>query len=152
VFSPNPDATEGPKHNSAIVPYFEYYYPKYSCDPIFNWDNKYMSNRIKRYQGIWVEIMASARNLYRRLVKNHFTPPTQVTGNCQPNREQRNVSEYAGTRRIISTAKLLCWMLDDIFLRCYSLRILIVHCIISSSCTQRTFLILGEYCVSVYVF
>jgi hypothetical protein len=36
--SPNPDTTEGHKHNSAIVPYLEYYYPKYSHDPRFNWD------------------------------------------------------------------------------------------------------------------
>jgi hypothetical protein len=28
VSSPNPDATEGHKHNSATVPYLEYDYPK----------------------------------------------------------------------------------------------------------------------------
>jgi hypothetical protein len=44
------------------------------------------------------------------------------------------------------------WILEDTFLRCYSLRILILHFIISSSCMQRTVLIQGEYCVSVYVF
>jgi hypothetical protein len=38
--SPNPDATEGRKHNSATVPYLEYYYPKYSHDPRFNWDEQ----------------------------------------------------------------------------------------------------------------
>jgi hypothetical protein len=38
------------------------------------------------------------------------------------------------------------------FLTLLLLRILILHFIISSSCTQRTFLIQGEYCVSVYVF
>jgi hypothetical protein len=40
VSSPNPDATEGQKHNSATVPYLEYYYPKYSRDPRFNWDKQ----------------------------------------------------------------------------------------------------------------
>jgi hypothetical protein len=40
VSSPNPDATEGRKHNSATVPYLEYYYPKYSRDPRFNWDKQ----------------------------------------------------------------------------------------------------------------
>jgi hypothetical protein len=38
--SPNPDATDGRKHNSATVPHFEYYYPKYSHDPRFNWDER----------------------------------------------------------------------------------------------------------------
>jgi hypothetical protein len=38
VSCPNPDAIDGRKHNSAIVPYLEYYYPKYSGDPRFNWD------------------------------------------------------------------------------------------------------------------
>jgi hypothetical protein len=38
VSSPNPDAPEGRKHNSAIVPCLEYDYPKYSRDPRFNWD------------------------------------------------------------------------------------------------------------------
>jgi hypothetical protein len=38
--SPNPDATEYRKHNSASVPYLEYYYPKYSHDPRFNWDKQ----------------------------------------------------------------------------------------------------------------
>jgi hypothetical protein len=50
------------------------------------------------------------------------------------------------------SGQISCWILEDIFLRCYILRILILHFIISSSCTQRTFLIQGEYCVSVYVF
>jgi hypothetical protein len=38
--SPNPDASEGRKHNSATVPYLEYYYPKYSRGPRFNWDEQ----------------------------------------------------------------------------------------------------------------
>jgi hypothetical protein len=50
------------------------------------------------------------------------------------------------------TLQRLCWIMEDIFLRCYSLRILILHFIMSSSYKQRTFLIQGEYCVSVYVF
>jgi hypothetical protein len=45
-----------------------------------------------------------------------------------------------------------CYNLEDIFLRYYILRILIVYFIISSSCTQCMFLIQGEYCVAVYVF
>jgi hypothetical protein len=40
VSSPNPDATEGRKSNSATVTYLEYYYPKYSHDPRFNWDEQ----------------------------------------------------------------------------------------------------------------
>jgi hypothetical protein len=40
VSSPNLDATEGRNHNSATVPSFEYYYPRYSRDPRFNWDKK----------------------------------------------------------------------------------------------------------------
>jgi hypothetical protein len=68
VSSPNLDATEGCKHNSATVSHLEYYYPKYSHDPRFNL-NKYLSNRIKCYQGIQVEVTEGARNLCRRLVK-----------------------------------------------------------------------------------
>jgi hypothetical protein len=45
-----------------------------------------------------------------------------------------------------------CWILDHIFLHCYILRIVILNFIIFSSCTQCTFLIQEEYCVSVYVF
>jgi hypothetical protein len=48
--------------------------------------------------------------------------------------------------------KWICWILEDIFLRCYSLQILILPLRITSSCTQCTFLIQGEYWVSVYVF
>jgi hypothetical protein len=33
VSSPNPNTTDGRKHNSAKVPYLESYYPKYSRDP-----------------------------------------------------------------------------------------------------------------------
>jgi hypothetical protein len=40
VSSPYPDATEGRNHNSATVPYLEYYYPKYTRDRRFNWDEK----------------------------------------------------------------------------------------------------------------
>jgi hypothetical protein len=40
VSSPNPDASHGRKHNSATVPDLEYYYPKYSRDPRFNWDKQ----------------------------------------------------------------------------------------------------------------
>jgi pSer/pThr/pTyr-binding forkhead associated (FHA) protein len=72
-----------------------------------------LSNRIKRYQGIWVELTEGARNLYRRLGKNQFTPPTQATGKSQPNREQRKVSEHAGTRLNLSTASLLM-IADDL--------------------------------------
>jgi hypothetical protein len=36
--SPNPDATDRHKHNSATVPYLEYYYPKYSRDTRVNRD------------------------------------------------------------------------------------------------------------------
>jgi hypothetical protein len=51
--------------------------------------NKYLSSRVKCYQGIWVEVTQRARNLSRRLGKCHLTPPTQATGKSQPNREQR---------------------------------------------------------------
>jgi hypothetical protein len=47
VSSPNPDATEGRKHNSATVPYLEYYYPKYSRDPRFNWDEQILVEQDK---------------------------------------------------------------------------------------------------------
>jgi hypothetical protein len=45
--------------------------------------------------------------------KNQFTPPTQATGKSQPNREQRKVSEHAGTRLNVSTASLLM-IADDL--------------------------------------
>jgi hypothetical protein len=45
--SPNPDATEGGKHKSATVPYLEYYYPKYSRDPRFNWDEEILIEQDK---------------------------------------------------------------------------------------------------------
>jgi hypothetical protein len=83
VSSANPDATEGHKHNSATVPCLDYYYPKYSRDPRFNWD----------------------------------------------------VLDFGG------------YFLTLLFIADF-----ILHFIISSSCRQRTFLIQGEYCVSVYVF
>jgi hypothetical protein len=60
-----------------------------------------------------VEVTASARNLYCRLRKTQFTLPTQATGKSQPNREQKNVSEHAGTRLNISTASLLM-IADDL--------------------------------------
>jgi hypothetical protein len=60
-----------------------------------------------------VEVTEGARNLCRRLGKNQFTPPTQATGKSQPNREQRKVSEHAGTRLNVSTASLLM-IADDL--------------------------------------
>jgi hypothetical protein len=75
--------------------------------------NKYLSIRIKRYQGILVEVTEGARNLSKRLGKNQFSPPTQATGTSQPNKEQRNVSEHAGTRLNVSTASLLM-IADDL--------------------------------------
>jgi hypothetical protein len=38
--SPNPNPTEGYKHNSAAVPYLESYFPKCSHDPRFAWDEQ----------------------------------------------------------------------------------------------------------------
>jgi hypothetical protein len=75
--------------------------------------NKYLLNRIKRYQGIRMEVTEGARNLCRRLGKNQFTALTQATGKSQPNREQRKVSEHAGTRQNVSTASLLM-IADDL--------------------------------------
>jgi pSer/pThr/pTyr-binding forkhead associated (FHA) protein len=75
--------------------------------------NKYLSNRIKRYQGIQVEVMEGTRNLCRRLGKNQLTLPTQATGKSQPTREQRKVSEHAGTRLNVSIASLLM-IADDL--------------------------------------
>jgi hypothetical protein len=46
-------------------------------------------------------------------VENQFTLPTQATGKSQPNREQRKVSEHAGTRLNVSTASLLM-IADDL--------------------------------------
>jgi hypothetical protein len=40
MFNPNLEATHGCKHNSATVPYLEYYYSKYSRHPRFNWDEQ----------------------------------------------------------------------------------------------------------------
>jgi hypothetical protein len=37
VSSLNPHIIDGRKHNLATVPYLEYYYPKYSRNPRFNW-------------------------------------------------------------------------------------------------------------------
>jgi hypothetical protein len=45
--SPNPDATEGCKHNSATGPYLEYYYSKYSHDPRCNWDEQILVEQDK---------------------------------------------------------------------------------------------------------
>jgi hypothetical protein len=45
--------------------------------------------------------------------ENQFTPPTQAIGKSQPNREQRKVSEHAGTRLNVSTASLLM-IADDL--------------------------------------
>jgi hypothetical protein len=75
--------------------------------------NKYLSTRIKGYQGIQVEVTEGARNLGRRLGKHQFTSPTQATGKSQPNREQRKVSEHASTRLNVSTASLLM-ITDDL--------------------------------------
>jgi hypothetical protein len=47
VSSPNPDETEGRKHNLATVPYIKYYYPKYSRDPRFNWDEEILVEQDK---------------------------------------------------------------------------------------------------------
>jgi hypothetical protein len=107
VSSPNLDAPEGRKHNSAIVADLEYYYPDLTGT------NKYLSIRIQGYQGIRVEVTEGARNLCRRLGKYHFTQPTEATGKSQPNREQRKVSEHVSTRLIISTASLLI-IADDL--------------------------------------
>jgi hypothetical protein len=38
MYSPNLDITDRPKYNTAIAPYLEYYYPKYSHEPRYNWD------------------------------------------------------------------------------------------------------------------
>jgi hypothetical protein len=54
VSSPNLDVPEGCKHNSATVPYLEYYYRKYSRDPRFNWDEQILveqDNAIPRDPG-----------------------------------------------------------------------------------------------------
>jgi hypothetical protein len=40
VSCPNPDHIEERRHNSATLCYVEYYYPKYSCYPRFDWDEK----------------------------------------------------------------------------------------------------------------
>jgi hypothetical protein len=47
VSSPNPNATEGRTYNTAIVPYLEYYYPKYSRDSRFNWDKQILVEQAK---------------------------------------------------------------------------------------------------------
>jgi hypothetical protein len=47
VSSPNPDATDGCKHNSPTVPYVEYYYPKYGCDARFNWNEQILVEQDK---------------------------------------------------------------------------------------------------------
>jgi hypothetical protein len=75
--------------------------------------NIYLSNRIKRYQGIGVEVTDIKRHLGRTQGKHQFTPPTQAIGKSQPNREQRNISEHAGTRLNDATASLLI-MVDDL--------------------------------------
>jgi hypothetical protein len=87
--SPNPDATEGCKHNSATVPYLEYYYPKYSHDPRFNWDKQILVEQDKALPRIWVEVMRVRGICAGDWVENQFTLPTQATGKSQPNREQR---------------------------------------------------------------
>jgi hypothetical protein len=51
VSSPNPDATEACKHNLATVPYLEYYYPKYSRDPRFSWDEQILVEQNKGLLG-----------------------------------------------------------------------------------------------------
>jgi hypothetical protein len=45
--------------------------------------------------------------------KTQFTPQTQAIGKSQPNREQRKVSEHAGTRLNVSRASLLM-IADDL--------------------------------------
>jgi hypothetical protein len=45
---PNLDTTDGHKHNSARVPYLEYYYPKYSHDPRFQWKEQILVEEGKR--------------------------------------------------------------------------------------------------------
>jgi hypothetical protein len=47
VSSQNPYAIDGPTHNSARVPHLEYYYPKYSGDPRFNWDDQIVVDQDK---------------------------------------------------------------------------------------------------------
>jgi hypothetical protein len=81
--------------------------------------NKSLSNRIKRYQEIQVEVTEGARNLCRRLGKNQITLPIQATGKSQPNREQRKFSEHAETRLNLSTASLLM-IADDLVGEVYS--------------------------------
>jgi hypothetical protein len=49
----------------------------------------------------------------RDSVEKQFTPPTQAIGKSLPNREQRKVSEHAGTRLNVSTASLLM-IADDL--------------------------------------
>jgi hypothetical protein len=56
VCNPNPDAIEGRNPYSARVPYLEYYYPKYSHDLRFNWDEQILIKQDKalpRGQGAW---------------------------------------------------------------------------------------------------
>jgi hypothetical protein len=113
VSSPNPDATEGRKHNSATVPYLEYYYPKYSRDPRFNWDEQILVEQDKALPRDPGGSNGGCEESVQETGKNQFTPPTQATGKSQPNREQRKVSEHAGTRLNVSTASLLM-IADDL--------------------------------------
>jgi hypothetical protein len=48
---PNRNATDGCKHNSATVPYLEYYYPKYSRNPRFNLDERILIEQDKSLLG-----------------------------------------------------------------------------------------------------
>jgi hypothetical protein len=45
VCSPNLDATDERKHNSATVPSLEYYCPKYSHNPRYNWDEQILGEQ-----------------------------------------------------------------------------------------------------------
>jgi hypothetical protein len=51
--------------------------------------------------------MEGARNVGRRLVEQQWIPQTWATSVSQPDSEQINGCEHAGTRRIVSATSLL---------------------------------------------
>jgi hypothetical protein len=65
--SPNPDRTEGSKHNAPRVPKLEYDYPKYSREPRFNWDKQRLVKQIELHQGIRGEVTEGMHHLCRQL-------------------------------------------------------------------------------------
>jgi hypothetical protein len=109
----NPDAKEGRKHNSATVPYLEYFYPKYSRDPRFNWDEQILVEQDKALPRDPCGSNGGCEESVQETGKNQFTLPTQATGISQPNKEQRKVSEHVGTRLNDSTVSLLM-IADDL--------------------------------------